>query len=100
MLNLAKMYTQYFPGLFCLMAVELEDGIVAELGAAGAAFVIQNELQAMGKDLPKHSPAAQARTRNNNDSSNTLLRLVFSTKTGTSLQDQMSNYSTSYCLSI
>jgi hypothetical protein len=40
MLNLAKMYTQYFPGLFCLMAVELEDGIVAELGAAGAAFVI------------------------------------------------------------
>ena len=38
MLNLAKMYTQYFPGLFCLMAVELEDGIVAELGAAGAAF--------------------------------------------------------------
>jgi len=36
----------------------------------------------MGKDLLKHSPAAQARTRNNNDSSNTLWRLVFSTKTG------------------
>ncbi len=54
----------------------------------------------MGKDLLKHSPAAQARTRNNNDSSNTLLRLVFSTKTGTSIKDQMSNYSISYCLSI
>jgi len=30
MLNLAKMYTHYFPGLFCLMQVELEDGILQQ----------------------------------------------------------------------
>ena len=30
MLNLAKMYTHYFPGLFCLMKVELEDGILQQ----------------------------------------------------------------------